>query len=256
MNYTRKFDLILSLGGVCSCTQMLRRANLQVNSYPLDWVSGGNIAQRVNLFLSGFDSFLNMGDLEKIGEASSTGCDVYFNNRTQLRLPHDFAFGRPLEETYPGVNEKYQRRIQRLAEKVESASSILFVYMEPPLTDLPHPSNDEIASAFRKIREKYPDKDVKLCYITYNPDMQQATLAKEMIGDDIIHYVSEYKSRKKNARDYSVEHAVCRRFVREFSLKQPFMRRVKDTIIRAGRYLIPFHGLRKQYSRRFHIYHN
>lgn len=42
-----KYDLILSIGEACSCTQALRKSNLQIFSYPFDWLFGASFETEV-----------------------------------------------------------------------------------------------------------------------------------------------------------------------------------------------------------------
>ena len=62
-----KYDLIVSLGAQCSCSQLLRSLNLQDYSFPFDWLGGGELKTRVNLVINNFKDFLNLEDLELIG---------------------------------------------------------------------------------------------------------------------------------------------------------------------------------------------
>ena len=63
----KQYDLIFGIGEACLCSQALRNDNLQVFSYPFDWVYGTLLHNRVEILTNRFKDFFNKEDLVKIG---------------------------------------------------------------------------------------------------------------------------------------------------------------------------------------------
>ena len=59
-----KYDLIMSIGEACFCSQSLRYRNLQRYSYPLDWGFGGNFEKRLSIVKNKFDEHFKKEFLE------------------------------------------------------------------------------------------------------------------------------------------------------------------------------------------------
>ena len=55
----KKYDLIFSMGAACSCSSALRSAELQVASYPFDWLFGSDFCNRANIVVNDFERFLD-----------------------------------------------------------------------------------------------------------------------------------------------------------------------------------------------------
>ena len=73
----KRYDLILGLGSVCSCTQTLRQAGLQHLTFPFDWIT-----------------------------SYTKHYDVDVSRRTD-QICNEFA------DSFPVVRLKYRRRIDR-----------------------------------------------------------------------------------------------------------------------------------------------
>ena len=54
-----QYDLVFSLGQACACSLTLRTANLQLASFPLDWLADGTLPSRVDLLIRRFDHWLD-----------------------------------------------------------------------------------------------------------------------------------------------------------------------------------------------------
>jgi len=127
-----RYDLVFGLGSACSCSETLRAVGLQLASFPLDWVSGSDLATRTSLLINGFDGFMEKDDLEPVENPGAFGHDCYRNCRTGLTHPHDFALGRPLTDSFADVKEKYDRRITRLLSLLDCAHRVLVVWIGDP----------------------------------------------------------------------------------------------------------------------------
>ena len=166
MRGKKKYDLIFGIGAACSCTQALRKSKLQLASYPLDWLFGSDFIGRVDFLISEFKGFIEKSDLAFSFSNRSSSCDAYANKRTGIVFNHDFPGGVPLEESYPVVRAKYDRRIARLLNNIQRAKSVLVVYMETPETKQ-HTSNEEILCGWQKLKEKY-SKDSGIQLLIFN----------------------------------------------------------------------------------------
>lgn len=128
-----RYDFVFSLGAACSCSSCLRNANLQFASYPFDWLYGSNIKDRAALLCHGFEGWLDKDALVCVGKREHPlPCDIYRNTKTGIVFNHDFPLGEDFDKAYIEVNEKYDRRIQRLIEGINSAKRVLAVYITSP----------------------------------------------------------------------------------------------------------------------------
>src|SRR5574344_454709 len=162
-----KYDLIFGIGEACSCSQALRNQNLQVYSYPFDWLFGSTFEGRINILVNKFKDFINKSDLEYSYSKRNIHCNAYHNKKNDLTFNHDFQKDISFEEAYPQIRTKYDRRINRLLQKIESAKSILVVYLQTPELNHIQIENDLIISSFAKIKKCYPDKIIH-CFFFQN----------------------------------------------------------------------------------------
>ena len=82
-----KYDLIVPLGYACSCSQTLRRAGLQLASFPWDWVGVPPPSERCRLICDGFKDWMNLEDLKWAGRNDTFGHEEVLNARTGLIIP-------------------------------------------------------------------------------------------------------------------------------------------------------------------------
>ena len=177
----KKYDVIFSLGSACLCSQALRKLHLQFCSYPLDWVTGDDFPNRVDLLTTGFRDFFNREDLVFYPDWKEPKKDVYKNKRTQIIFPHDFPQDIPFEISYPAVKEKYGRRISRLTGHIEKGKSVLIVYVDKPLKEQNNASDDLLENCYSRIVTRFPDKNIDLLYIFCSDDVSE-----KKIGDHIL----------------------------------------------------------------------
>lgn len=135
MVFNKKFDLIFSLGEACSCTQILRKCMLQFHSYPFDWLYGSDILSRTKILTNNYKDFINIEDLEDLNMTNldkKNLCENFFNKKNNIVFNHDFEYGKTLDETYPYVKKKYDRRAERQIRQIEKSKNILVVYLQTP----------------------------------------------------------------------------------------------------------------------------
>ena len=185
---TYTYDFIFGIGETCPCSETLRSCGLQFESYPLDWLYGGDFDTRVKLLLDDFTNFINKEDLEKIGERESPlPCDIYKNNYNKIVFNHDFPLHRDLRETYQVVSEKYTRRIERLYKNIERSNKILIVYIESPTT------KHKVRHIKRFLKKYYPlltdkfkNKLIDVVYVTNRQWMFPAILKTKFLKNCVL----------------------------------------------------------------------
>ncbi len=125
----KSFDLIFGIGENCDTSLMLRRNNLQTNSFPFDWLSNSKFGRNIDIIINKFKDFFNKEDLEIVLNSNNQVNDCYYNKRTGLFFVHDFPIGEKFERQYQFVNQKYKRRYERLLYKMNNSKKILIVYI-------------------------------------------------------------------------------------------------------------------------------
>ena len=172
------YDIVISLGQNCATSNALRACHLQEETLPFDWSGGvipekcgkGGLSGKVDLIINGFKDFFKLEDLENRGNnAEDDVTNLWIvNKRTGLQYRHDFPDSKPVEDVFPLVKEKYQRRVDRLNEAIEQSNRILFVYFakEEGFED------DYLIEQQVKLQNKYPDKTIDFFYIMNNTKYQ------------------------------------------------------------------------------------
>ena len=144
-----KYDLVFGFGPACSCSQTLRRAGLQLLSFPFDWIGPGvnnpewdnDLHRRADLLASGLTNQLRKEDFVYNGDHTN-GMAKYFNTRLGMIFLHDFPIGEPLEQSFPAVIAKYERREKRLIELISRSKRVLVVRLDRPDLDYRTPDGD------------------------------------------------------------------------------------------------------------------
>jgi len=166
---SRRFDFICSLGSSCLCATSLRDAGLRLSSGPFDWVLGPSLKDRVKLIADDFAGWFEREDLEFIGNPEKFEHDSYANRRTGYTFPHEFDCGKPLDECYPAVRAKYDRRIARFYERIRASRRVLLVWLENPVVD-DRPSDGDVAASLKVLAGKFPGVEVELLVVDRAPD--------------------------------------------------------------------------------------
>ena len=135
-NKKRKFDLVISLGHRCFTSLMLRQNNLQVASFPFDWLLNTEYKQGLEFLCNNFENFLEKEDLVLSENEGNEFHDTYLNKRTKFSLVHDFPVNVDFDKQFEIVKVKYTKRASRLIEKIKASNTVLLVYWAsstPPL---------------------------------------------------------------------------------------------------------------------------
>lgn len=198
-----RFDLVLGLGSACSCTQALRAAGLQLASFPLDWVSGGDLKTRTDLVTGGFAGWMSEDAWTRIDNPGAFGHDTYLNRRTGLVHPHDFDQGQPLSVSYPAVKAKYDRRVARLLGLLASAKRVQLVWIGDPRDAAPVTTADA-ERCLASFRACYPETAFRLLAFDCRAGVSPERPA-EVRGADYRVLAFDYRSRAAGAPPWAVE---------------------------------------------------
>lgn len=249
----RKYDFIFSLGAACSCTQMLRKAQLQFASFPLDWLFGSDFENRVDIVISRFDRFLEEKDLSYVFSERSISCDAYRNAFNGLTFNHDFETGKELKDTFPAVKEKYDRRIKRLLDRIDQAKSVLGVFIETPDSGISKYSRQDLENIHAKLQKAFPDKRFDLLYISPDTTMKHGELniSPSLSDDGLMWYVSEYGYNQPDVPAYSPDSHVLLKILKRYKLNLPLSFRMKRLLQRLYIRLIPLKSVRKKLRHKY-----
>ena len=200
----RKYDLIVPLGYACSCSQTLRRAGLQLASFPWDWVGVPPPSERCRLICDGFRDWMNLEDLKWEGSNDTFGHEEVRNTKTGLIILHDFKQGIPLKEQYADVAEKYARRIARLDKLLRSARNVLLVTIDAPVTPTPTPPED-CMKAIQTMSARYPNArfDFLLLHLDAKRTLAERIDETPLPGIRLISF--DYRSHAADAPKYGIE---------------------------------------------------
>lgn len=185
------YDLVVSLGEACGCSETLRICNLQAFSYPFDWMYGSNLIDRVKILTSGFKNFLRKEDLVFAHDVRSISCDAYHNNYNDITFNHDFPMNIPLDRSFPEVKVKYDRRINRLFDKIEQSKKVLFVHMEVPGTTKKFGKDDILIQVQKDLQEAFPNTKCHFLYLEHMDILKPNRMISRNVGkgvDEVMYY--------------------------------------------------------------------
>lgn len=155
----KRFDIVISIGNLCASTECLRKCQLQFYTYPYDWVAGGDAIQRTRQTINGCENFIQLETLVKVDEnnLSKIPKHVCKNTANMTFFNHDFPLNKSIEESFPAIKAKYDRRSARLQKHLAESDSILFVWIDSILKDMDS-TYEQIEQAYELIKEKFGDK--------------------------------------------------------------------------------------------------
>ncbi|HEQ3527396.1 TPA: peptidase [Bacillus cereus] len=132
------YDAIFSLGHLCLASQQLEKNQLRPFSGVLDWMGSPSLPAVSRLLKNRFSNFMDLSHLIIRGYATEHNLLVE-ETVYQIFSNHDFATDKNtlthLTE-YNDVKAKFDRRIQRFLEKIDSSQRILFVRTESTFTEI------------------------------------------------------------------------------------------------------------------------
>lgn len=129
------YDAIFSLGDLCIGSLKLRQNNLRPYAGVLDWMATPELSDVNRLLKNRFIGFMDLPNLRIIGYAGEKYICVS-DDAYHFVSNHDFEVGKNSLShlgSYAEVREKFDRRIRRFLEKVNSCQRILFIRTEGDL---------------------------------------------------------------------------------------------------------------------------
>ena len=113
---------IIPIGGDCSVALLLKELELRESSYPFDWVTC-SFNTAISLIDNNFSNFIDIEHL--IRDKRITHQHVYHSDIYNLGFFHDFNQMEELSEQEQAIKEKYNRRIKRFYESLESGTTLI-----------------------------------------------------------------------------------------------------------------------------------
>lgn len=129
------YDAIFSLGDLCLASIELERNSLRPFAGVLDWMASYSLADVNRALSSRFANFMEYRNLKVVGQASDK-LYLVLDSEYNFISNHDFFTHSnfpPHLAAYPEIKEKYNRRINRFLNKMETARNILFIRTEGTL---------------------------------------------------------------------------------------------------------------------------
>jgi len=173
----KKYDVVFSIGEDCNCSIALRKAKLQLLSFPADWIglkpedspspkTHSCPQARIDAICADFEHWFEKEDFEFLSQSEGHPA-AYKNTRTGWLYYHDFAAFTPFDIAYPPVREKYDRRTSRFLGLLRNARAMLFVQMDRPTQTCPT-TVSEFQGWHKQLSEKFPGKTVDGLLIRLN----------------------------------------------------------------------------------------
>lgn len=126
------FDLIIPLGLNCAAASQCRFRNLRLASFPFDWALAPDdhpdpISLPLYALETRFANWFVYENLKKVEDQRFEGSVAVQDLASGYIFLHDFHHSPLVVRDVERVREKYIRRIDRMYQMIEKASSILFV---------------------------------------------------------------------------------------------------------------------------------
>ena len=241
-----KYDLIFSMGEACSCSELIRLNNYQDFSYPFDWVAGLTFLERAKILANDFKDFINKEDLVKLEEKNNLeNCFIYRNKTNNIYFYHDFYDNVDFDEMYIKVKEKYDRRINRLINNIKKSKNILIIYLETPIKNHDKIEDSDILAGYNIIKNKYPNKNIKLIYFTNSKEEKTINITK-----NITRYYFYYKFDEAKEDFIPNFKLLTRKIIKDgYRFKMTFGRRLQIFFAKS----IPFKAVRKHFKKKYHV---
>lgn len=216
-----EYDLIFGLGPACSCSQAIRRAGLQLLSFPFDWIGptyghpdwDSDVRRRADLICSEFKDWLRPEDFSFHGQHTN-GKDKYFNNRHGLIFLHDFPAGIPLNESFPEIAGKYERRCTRLLELIRQSHNVLLVRLDRPDLEYRTPVED-CRYAQKALTEHFAPTRFDFALLQEDPSCERGACREEKIDDGLLRLSFDYLDHRPDADRGQPDKAITAEVLRQ-----------------------------------------
>lgn len=209
MPSVKKYDLIFGMGRACACSQALRRAGLQLLSFPWDWIaldrpSGPDVLFRASTICEGFHDWFSPADLVAQPTPDGSSKTIYASRSTHVVYIHDFPKAVAMEKAFPEVKAKYERRLERLRQMIGASKKVLAVCIDMPGLCAPT-SLDDIRAARERLSRHFTNASFDFAFISYEKGVPFAERRVETTTDGILHVAFDYKDYTPGRADHAVE---------------------------------------------------
>lgn len=239
-NKKRKFDLVLSIGHRCFTSLMLRQNNLQVASFPFDWLLNIEYKQSLEFLCNNFENFLNKDDLELVEIEGNEFHNTYKNKRNNFSLVHDFPVNIDFDKQFEIVKAKYSKRSERLVEKIKKSKNVLFVYSSSDVYPIKKPLEEVIndtKTMLPKLKEVFPATEFSFMYICPSDNKGFYYLNNDL-NLEFIEKSSEegHKKVKFLGIRFSIKTNMAPEILQNCSLNKSFKEKIDNVIYLFGKY--------------------
>lgn len=201
-----QYDFVFGLGNACSCTQTLREAGLQFESFPFDWVAykeEEDLDARTEMLRADFAHWFDKSDLAFAGhfDFGWHARAIYRNRRTGVVFNHDFNRGEDFESAYDGVAAKYARRAERLFGRIRASKRVLAFRLDRP--------NQKVATSAEScvrlkdmLERKFPGVSVDVLLMAHDPDVSPECPREMRLADGVLKVSFDCHCDDPRAPDY------------------------------------------------------
>ncbi len=213
---------------------------------------GSDLKGRIDIVASKFQRFLEIQDLVYTYSERSISCDAYHNTYNDLTFNHDFLSQKSLNETFPAVSEKYNRRIQRLLTTIDNSQTILGVYIDTPCSNSKKSTPQDLIRYRKKLNKIFPNKKFDLLYICPDNTLQHGQFKYTPL-DGVDFYVGNYQSLHPTQPNYVPDFSILERLLKQYRLNIPIKIKLKKQLLKYFIKVIPYKPLRKKLRRKYHV---
>lgn len=189
-NVNGEYDLVFGIGQACTCSQTLRRAGLQLSSFPMDWANDADPVHNCEIVAAHFEHWLDKEDFAYIKRNPVNGLGIFRNRRTNFMHPHDFADG-PIEQSFDAVAAKYRRRIDRLLQLIGAARRVLAVCIVRPA--MPRISVADMSRCRSILSAAFPGVRFDVLFFNFDADTPFAGRRVSSPADGVTEIVFDYR---------------------------------------------------------------
>ena len=181
--FKEKFDFVFSLGGNCASAMFLNETKLRMASSPFDWIVANTLKAHIDTLCTRFRDFLLRENVVWHGPGrGDRGNDVYRDNAQGYLFVHDFPKGMSLDESFPKVRAKYDRRIARLLKRLDEGSKACLVWWR---ADICVP-DDECRDGIERVRAAFPNSDCRLLVFENDKSFGRGEWTEEELSPNCI----------------------------------------------------------------------
>lgn len=251
------YDLIFGMGDNCEASLMLRENGLQICSFPFDWLANSKLGENLDILTNKFNNFFNKEDLvyvQQINTPEQYNIE-YRNKRTNLSFKHDFPVENTFDEQYPICRKKYNRRCERLLNKIYKSKKVLIVFR----TSKQVKTEDiisEIRSRKDKIQTTFPDTHIDYLYLINSNNkytFEDKSLNLKIISDNLSveNKIIKFFNIRIRYKKYN-----SKKILKNYKLRKTISDRIKNFIYFSEKFsinLIPDKDIQKKlrYIKRF-----